>query len=109
MAADAGIVLVGAHHHGHGVPADQALDAPLHGAVAGVGHFFLDRNRVDVGCIQLWGVRAVKRRAVDEAAQQVGRAIRPSLFHHAVERFQPLTGFLGIRILAGYEFSFKHG
>src|SRR5437762_3547065 len=27
MSADIGVVLVGAHHHGDGVPANQALDA----------------------------------------------------------------------------------
>ena len=40
VAADAAVVLVGAHHHGHRVPADQALDAPLDGAVARVGDLF---------------------------------------------------------------------
>ena len=37
MAADAGIVLVGADHHGHGVPAIEALDAALDFAVARIG------------------------------------------------------------------------
>jgi TolB protein len=39
-------------HHGHGVPADQALDAALHGAVAGIRHFLLRPDGVDVWRIQ---------------------------------------------------------
>ena len=110
VAADAGVVFVGAHHHGHRVPADQALDAPFQGAVARVGHFFVDRNGVDIGRFQpAWRVRAVEGRVVDQAAEQVRRAIRSTLFNDAVERFKPLAGFLCVRILAGYEFSCKHG
>ena len=37
VAADSGIFLVLAVHHGHGVPANQALDAALQRAVAGIG------------------------------------------------------------------------
>src|SRR5450432_439939 len=40
VAADAGIFLVLAMHHGHRVPADQALDAALQFAVAGIRYFF---------------------------------------------------------------------
>jgi hypothetical protein len=35
VAADARMLAVGSHHHGHGVPADDALDAPLDLAAAG--------------------------------------------------------------------------
>ena len=55
VAADAGVVFVLAHHHGHGVPAGQALDAALHGAVAGIGHFVLGTDGVHVGRIELDG------------------------------------------------------
>ena len=44
-----GVVLVGPHDHGHGVPADQALDAPLDLAVAGKGRLLVGRDGVDVG------------------------------------------------------------
>ena len=53
VAADPGVVLVGPDHHGHGVPAVEALDAPLDFAVTRIGNFFLHRNGVDVGRGQL--------------------------------------------------------
>ncbi len=110
VAADAGVVFIGSYHHGHSVPADQALDAPFHRAVARVRHFFIHRNGVDVGRFEPIGsLRAVESRAVDEAAEEVCRAIRSSLFNDAIERFKPLAGLLCVRILAGYEFSCKHG
>ena len=43
VAADAVVVFVLVRHHGHGVPADQALDAALQRAVAGIGHFLIHR------------------------------------------------------------------
>ncbi len=55
VAADAGIVFVLADHHGHGVPAREALDAPLHGAVAGVGNFLIGTDGVHVRRIELDG------------------------------------------------------
>ena len=44
MAADAGVLLVLAMDHGQRVPADQALDAALERAIAGVGLLFFDRE-----------------------------------------------------------------
>ena len=49
MTADAGILLVGVHHHGHGVPADVRLDALFNGAIAGILRFLGNGNGVDVG------------------------------------------------------------
>ena len=43
VAADAVVVFVLVRHHGHGVPARQALDAALQRAVAGIGHFLIHR------------------------------------------------------------------
>src|ERR1019366_6480341 len=48
VAADAGVVLVLAHHHGHRVPADEAFDAALHGAIARIGDLVFGANGVDV-------------------------------------------------------------
>src|SRR2546422_8115335 len=36
MAADAGVFFILAMYNRHGIPADQALDAPLQNAIAGV-------------------------------------------------------------------------
>ena len=110
MAADAAVVLVGAHHHGHGVPADQALDTPLDGPVAGVGNLFVHRNGVDIRRLQpARSLNPVESGAIGEAGEQVGGAFSPSLLHDAVQGFQPFAGFLCVRILAGYEFCCKHG
>src|SRR5688500_16639030 len=38
VAADAAVVLVLPHHHGHRVPAREALDTPLDGAVSRIGN-----------------------------------------------------------------------
>ena len=85
MAADAAVVLVGAHHHGHGVPADQALDPPLDGPVAGVGNFFVHRNGVDVRSLQNVGsLNPVESGALGKAAEQVGDTLGPSLLDDAV-------------------------
>src|SRR5690606_25177357 len=35
MAAEAVLVLVGPHHHGQGIPADQGANSPLHKEIAG--------------------------------------------------------------------------
>src|SRR5258708_38446671 len=55
MAADAGIFLVLAMHHRHGVPAHQALDSPLQSAVTGIRLFFIRGDGVDVGRVELNG------------------------------------------------------
>ena len=49
MAADIGMKPIGFDHHGHGVPAHIALDAPLDFAIAGIVRLFLWRDRIDVG------------------------------------------------------------
>ncbi len=110
MAADAAVVLIGAHHHGHGVPADQALDPPLDGPVARVGNFFVHRNGVDIRGLQdVRRLNPVESGALGKAVKQVGDAVRPSLLHDAVQSFQPFAGLLCVGILAGYEFCCKHG
>ena len=55
VSADARVILVLPHHHRHGVPADEALDAALHGAIAGVRHFVFHPYGIDVRCIQVDG------------------------------------------------------
>ena len=50
VAADAVVVLILVRHHRHGVPARQALDAALQRTVAGIGHFLIHSDRVDVIC-----------------------------------------------------------
>ena len=49
MSADAFLNLVGADHHGHGIPAHQALDAALHFLAAGKWRLLPRRDRILVG------------------------------------------------------------
>ena len=55
VAADAVVVLVLVRHHRHGVPARQALDAPLQRTVARIWNLLFGRDRVDVGRVVLDG------------------------------------------------------
>jgi len=52
MAANAVVDSIGAHHHGQGVPADQAFDPALNLLVAGKDCLFFCGNGVDVRCIR---------------------------------------------------------
>ncbi len=93
VAADIRVVLVGAYHHGRGVPADQALDPPLDSPVAGIGDFFLGRNRVDIRRIPAQGdLNAQVRGAFHQAFEEVAGPVGPCLVDHLVEGFHPLGG-----------------
>ncbi len=102
MAADTGIFLVLAVHHGHRVPADQALDAPLQHAISGIRVFLLHRDGVDVGSVQLH--RNLDPRlscALDQGFQKFASAGGAFILHHLVKGFQPLRYFL-FRINFGF-------
>src|SRR5699024_8622094 len=51
VAADAAVLAVGTHHHGHGVPAQNGADAPLDGRIPRRAGLVVHRNGVDVGSI----------------------------------------------------------
>ena len=70
VAADSGVVLVLPDHHGHRIPANQALDAALHRAVAGIGDFLFGANRIDIRSVELDGhFGAIGARAFVELLQ----------------------------------------
>ena len=97
VAADAVLGLVGLHHHGERVPADEALDAPLDLAAAGERRLVVGGNRVDVGCVG--GERqldAVAARVVAQLAQQLADPDRAARLDHVVERLEPLARFEGL-------------
>ena len=48
MTANAILLTIGAHHHGHRVPADKTFDAAFHFAVAGIGRLLVEIDGVDV-------------------------------------------------------------
>ncbi len=99
VAADAVFVTVGAHHHGHGVPADQALDAALDLAAARVGHLLVGVDGVDVGGVG--GERQLDAAGVGVAAQfaeQPADAGRATGLQHVVQGLEPLPGFEGFEL-----------
>ena len=51
MAANPGLSPVGPYNHGHGVPADNRLDAPFDLTVAGINRLLVTGDGVDVGRI----------------------------------------------------------
>ena len=99
VAADAVFVAVGAHHHGHGVPADQALDAALDLAAARVGHLLVGVDGVDVGSVG--GERQLDAVGVGMAtqfAEQPADTGRTTGLQHVVQGFEPLPGFEGFEL-----------
>ena len=92
--AQALVVVVGAHHHRHRVPADDAADPPLQVSVARRRFLRPDRDRVQVGGGRL--VRKVGAGAaslVDQGLEQEVGALRPLPVHDGLQGLQPLGRF----------------
>lgn len=102
VAAVGRVVLVGAHHHRHGVPAHVRADAGFQLQVAGMGRLQPRRNRVHVG-----GVRrerdmgAGTARLVDQTLQQVVRALRSFTVEDGGQCFQPFLCLEGVFVIGG--------
>src|SRR5690606_11540912 len=81
-AAVGGRFAVGAHDHGHGVPADVGADALFQFQVAGVRRLQARRNGVDVGRVgRERDVGARAARQVDQLLDQVMGARRAFTVH----------------------------
>ena len=110
VAADVGVVFVGAHHHGRRVPANQALDAAFQRPVARIGHFFVSGNRVHVRSIEL--AEASQRRnsaaRFEQLVQQIGGPVGPSFVDYLIQSFQPFGGFLWVQVRLAFFFGFEH-
>ena len=99
VAAIGRVVTVGAHHHGHGIPAHVTAQALFNIKVAGVMGFVFHRNRVDVGGVGREGhVDARLASMIEQVFQQVVCPTSSLGFDDATERIQPFPGFLGIHI-----------
>ena len=99
MATDVG-VLVGAHDHGHGVPADVGVDPDLHVRVARVLGLLVDGDGVDVfGVGRVGDVDAVLAGLADQFLDQVVGAVGAFLADDTLQRLHPFSGFgrVGIR------------
>ena len=95
MTADAADLSVGVNHHGHGVPADGALDLMLHLPVAGELGLAIGRNGVDVGRAdrgrqtQAPGVQP-RHQPVPGHCRPIGPLLPRHLVRQKSQRFQPL-------------------
>jgi hypothetical protein len=94
MAADTAIFTVGAHHHGHGVPADDALDAPLNLAVTGESRLAAHRDGVDIGRVGAeMRLNAIFLGAHLQQPQQFQDPFRPLVGIDIVQGFDPFPVF----------------
>ena len=99
MTADVGIDAVGTHHHGHGVPAHQALDAAFDLAAARKRRLVLHRHG-----IEKWRRRRIRQRHAGllgvhlKLLQEAFDALRATALQHVVEGFQPLLRFEGFDV-----------
>ena len=90
---------IGLHHHGHGVPAHEGADAPLHGPVAGKLLLAGDGDGVEVGGVGAEGqIGPRASRLVDQAFEQEVGPLRALVLQHGLQGIEPLLGFLGIDV-----------
>src|SRR6185295_4964799 len=91
VSAEAGVLLVGAHHQGHGIPAHDALDPPLKGPVARVRRLLALRNGVDVGRVAGEGEDDVLLvPLLEQLLEEEARAVPPLALDDLLEGGQPL-------------------
>src|SRR5437588_4463824 len=95
MTADARVPFILAMHHGHGVPAHQAFDAPFERALARIRLFLRRRNGVDVMGIEL------NRYIYSRLAGTIGKSVKETgglagafLLDNFVKRLNPFGDFL---------------
>ena len=99
VAADARRGLVGPQHHGHGVPADQAADAPLHVLVAGKGRFLFRADGVDVARLGQRRQTDVKLAgALQQLVQHELGALGSELLGEGIEGGDPVLGLIGVGV-----------
>ena len=96
MPAHAAFVVIGVDHHGHGVPAHQALDAPLDLAIARIRRLLFGRDGVEVrGADRLRHLDACRPQARDQAGHNQAGLLRPLIFQrHLQHGFERLQQFL---------------
>ena len=91
MPADIVLDAICAHHHGQGVPANQAFDASLEFLIAGKKRLQTRRKRVRVRRVRAERqVDAVDRRVRAKPFENFRSHFRAAGFENGIERFQPL-------------------
>src|SRR5262249_52012216 len=97
--ADALILLILAVDHRHRVPANEALDAALEGAIAGDGDLLFHRDRIEIRGVKLnRNVYAGLASAFGKRFQQLRAAVCAFLVNDLVKGFNPLCDLLGVRL-----------
>ena len=94
---------IGAHHHGHGVPAHVGTQALLDGDVAGRARFLRRLQRVHVaGGGRKRQINALLARVFQQFFEQRMGAFGALAFDDGGQRVQPFTGFLGVDLGCGF-------
>ncbi len=100
VAAQFAMRLVGAHHHGQGVPAVDAGDALFHGQIAGEGGLLVGGNGVEVrGAGLAVGAQAQRRGVAEQVVQHIARALGTFRLYQRLQRIAPFGGFGGVGIV----------
>ena len=99
VAAVLGTLPVGLHDHGHGVPADVGLEAPLDGPVARVLGLLPERDGIQVGGVgPERQVGAGTARVIHHLVQQELGALRAGGAQDGIDGLDPLAGLFGIQV-----------
>ena len=99
MATDTGAFLVGLHHRGDGIPADQGADAALQREIAGEMFFLRHRNGIEISRAGRIGqIRAASARLVDHLLQQKMSALHTFQLENRIQSIQPLLRFLRVHV-----------
>ncbi len=99
VAAQFAIGLVGAYHHGEGVPTHERRQALLYGEVAGKDRLLIDADGVDVGGVQLRGPTDLLLSGRGrQRIQNKARALWSVRLNQCIERLSPFLGFIGVDV-----------
>src|SRR5262249_52153213 len=86
MPADARFLFVGLYHHGHGIPADQVLDAPLDFTAARIRRLIAGGDLFDVWRIRREGnFDSMPHGFMLELGEEKARSARPASLQDAVQ------------------------
>ncbi len=90
---------IGAYHHGHGIPAHEALDAALDFLAARQRRLFFRANGVDVRSDRAERqTDALHARVMPQRREKALDAAAISLLYDVIERFAPLALFEGLEL-----------
>jgi hypothetical protein len=102
VAAVGRVQAVGAHHHGHGVPAHVGAQALFDGDVAGAARLLLGLDGVHIARVgRKRQVNAVLARMFQQLLQQVVGAFGTLFLDDGGQGLHPFAGFLLVGVVGG--------